>query len=61
MTISAEAKAARNAYMRDYRKQRTPEQLEKHKQAQARWRADNPEAIKKHQQNYWERKAQEVE
>jgi len=36
MTMSAEAKEARNRYLRE-------------------WRKSNPESVKKHQANYWEK------
>ena len=40
--LSDEARKARNAYAR-------------------KWRKDNPDKVKKHNERYWEKKAKEIE
>ncbi len=62
MTLSAEARAARNAYMRNYRKKRmTEEQKEREREYQRQWKEDNPDKVQRHYKDYWERKALEME
>lgn len=62
MTLSAEARAARNAYMRNYRKKRmTDEQRENERLYQRQWKAENPDKVKKHYNDYWERQAELME
>lgn len=58
MTLSEEGRLARNAYMREYRKERmTDEQRERERAYQIQWKADNPEKVKQHLVDYWDRKA----
>ena len=51
------AKAARAAYMRNWRKQNR----EKVNEYSSRWRAENPEKVKQHTEKYWLKKAAEME
>lgn len=60
MKISEEARAARNAYMREYREKMSAEKREKQRENTRRWQRENPERVKMHQQTYWERKAAEM-
>lgn len=57
--IERVAKEVRNAYMRDYKRNMSEEQKQKHRDYQKQWRRRNPEKTKQHQENYWIRKARE--
>jgi hypothetical protein len=55
--MSKEAKAAKRAYMREWRKKnrdKTNEYLNK-------WRKENPDKVKEYERKYWEKKAAEQE
>jgi len=58
--INSLAKEARNAYMREYKKNMSEDQKQKQREYHKQWRAKNPEQVKKHQENYWTRKAEEL-
>ena len=50
---------ARNAYRRQYRKNMTPEQRQREREYNRRWRRDHPELVKAAQERFWSRKAAE--
>jgi GrpB-like predicted nucleotidyltransferase (UPF0157 family) len=57
MELSKEAKEAKNAYQREWRR-RNPE---KQRMYLNKWLKKNPEKRKQYQQRYWERKAQKID
>lgn len=56
MAMSEAQKAAKREYERQYREKNR----EKLREYQAKWRAENPDKIKKNKEAYWERKAQQL-
>lgn len=56
MEMSEEARAAKNAYMREYRLKNR----DKCNAISRRWRRNNPEKVKACNIQYWERKAEEA-
>lgn len=50
---------ARNAYRRQYRKNMTPEQRQREREYNRRWRQNHPELVKAAQERFWSRKAAE--
>jgi hypothetical protein len=56
MALSEEAKAARRAYQREYRKKHHEHYLERMKE----WRAKNKDKVRQHNINYWEKKARQL-
>lgn len=57
MELSEEAKEVRRDYFRNYYKENKERIRENNKQ----WKQQNHEAVKQHQINYWNRKADELE
>jgi hypothetical protein len=57
MKLSKEARTAKNAYQREWRR-RNPE---KQRLYLKKWKEKNPEKWKKCQQEYWERKAKRMD
>jgi YesN/AraC family two-component response regulator len=53
MELSNEAREAKNAYIREW-KRRNREKINAYHR---KWRKKNPDKIKKYNQDYWERKA----
>lgn len=58
--LSESAKAARRAYMKEYRKNMTDEQKQKERDYQKQWRERNEDRTRQHQESYWMRKAAEM-
>lgn len=56
MDMTAEARAARNAYMREYRLKNR----DKVNAISRRWRRNNPDKVKECNVLYWEKKAEEA-
>lgn len=56
MDMTAEARAAQNAYMREYRLKNR----DKCNAISRRWRRNNPEKVKECNARYWEKKAEEA-
>lgn len=56
MDMTAEARAAKNAYMREYR----TKNRDKCNANSRRWRRNNPEKVRECNIRYWERKAEEA-
>lgn len=54
-------RAARNEYMRTYKENMTPEQKERKKEYHRRWREQNRDKVRKHQEDYWLRKAEKMQ
>lgn len=52
MQLSEEARLARNAYMREYRR-KNKERVNEHKN---RWRKKNPEKVAEYNKRYWQNK-----
>lgn len=57
MEMTPEARAAKNEYMREYRKKNR----DKCNANSRRWRRNNPEKVKACAIRYWEKKAEEAE
>lgn len=53
--MQAEARAARNEYLKEYRARNR----ERIREYQRRWAQDNPDKIRKYQEDYWLRKAKD--
>lgn len=51
---------ARNAYRREYRKNMTPDQRQREKEYNQRWRRDHPDLVRAAQVKYWTKKAAEL-
>lgn len=58
--LNQAAKEARNAYMKEYKKTLTDEQKQQQRDYHKKWRANNKERIKEHQERYWMKKAKEL-
>lgn len=56
MELSEEAKEAKKAYQRAWR----AKNRESYNEYMKQWRKDNPGKVKEYQNNYWERKAEEM-
>lgn len=56
MALSEEAKTARRAYQREYRKKHHEHYLERMKE----WRAKNKDKVRQHNINYWEKKGRQL-
>lgn len=54
-------RAARNEYMRTYKENMTPEQKERKKEYHKRWREENRDKVRKHQEDYWLRKSEKMQ
>jgi len=59
--MTPEAKAAKNAYMRNYKANMSDEAREQRNEYQRRWRRKNPEKLKQYNAEYWERKVLQYE
>jgi len=59
--LTPEAKAARRAYMKEYRSSMSDEAREQKNAHLREWRRRNPDKIRQYNAEYWERKAQKCE
>lgn len=59
-TLTTEAKEARAAYLREYRKTETDAQKEARREYAREWRKKNPEKVEAARVRYWNKKGLEL-